>query len=141
MRKVSVHKLLPLTFICLLSAFAQEQPSLLEPGNPLERELSGGQTHVYTVTLNANQIVRVVAEQKGIDLTLSALAPDGTKLFDVDSPTGAQGEEPVTVVARQSGAYRIVARALRKDAPAGRYAIRLDKFLTESEYLTDVISD
>jgi C-terminal processing protease CtpA/Prc len=137
MRKVSAYKLLPLTFICLLKAFAQEQPRPLEPGKPVERELSGGQTHVYTVTLSANQIARIIAEQKGVDLMLSALAPDGTKLFDVDSPNGAQGDEAMTIVARQRGVYRIEARAMEKSAPAGRYAIRLDKFLTESEYLTE----
>jgi len=88
-------------------------------------------------TLKANQIARIIAEQKGVDLTLSVLAPDGTKLFDVDSQNGAQGGEPATIVARQSGAYRIVARAVGKAAPTGRYTIRLDKFLTESEYLTE----
>ncbi|HMB30029.1 MAG TPA: hypothetical protein VKS99_18100, partial [Blastocatellia bacterium] len=103
----------------------------------MERELSGGQTHAYMFTLKANQIARIIAEQKGVDLTLSVLAPDGTKLFDVDSQNGAQGGEPATIVARQSGAYRIVARAVGKAAPTGRYTIRLDKFLTESEYLTE----
>ncbi len=137
MPKAPVYKLLLLTCLCLLPAFAQEQPQPRELAKPVERELSGGQTHVYTLTLNANQIARVVAEQKGIDLRLSALAPDGTKLFDVDSPNGAQGEEPATIVARQSGAYRVEVRALQKSAPAGRYAIRLDRFLTESEYMTE----
>jgi len=112
MRKVSAYKALPLTFICLLTAFAQEQPRPLEPGKPVERELSGGQTHVYTVTLSANQIARIIAEQKGIDLMLSALAPDGTKLFEVDSPNGSQGDEAMTIVARQRGVYRIEARAM-----------------------------
>ncbi|MGH9834003.1 MAG: hypothetical protein ACRD9Y_13360, partial [Blastocatellia bacterium] len=86
MPKASIYKPLLLACLCLLPAFAQEQTQPLEPGKPVERELSGGQTHIYTLTLNANQIARVVAEQKGVDLTLSALAPDGTKLFDVDSP-------------------------------------------------------
>ncbi|MCI0420651.1 MAG: hypothetical protein L0312_15730, partial [Acidobacteria bacterium] len=77
MPKAPVYKLLLLTCLCLLPAFAQERSQPLEPGKPVERELSGGQTHIYTLTLNANQIARVVAEQKGVDLTLSALAPDG----------------------------------------------------------------
>ena len=137
MPKMSACKLLSFICLCPLVAFAQERPQPLEPGKLVERELSGGQTHTYTLSLNANQIARVVAEQKGVDLTLSALAPDGTKLFDVDSPNGSQGEEPATIVARQGGAYRIAVRSLDKSAPAGRYAIRLDKFLTESEYLTE----
>ncbi|MBS1786707.1 MAG: hypothetical protein JST85_03245 [Acidobacteria bacterium] len=137
MPKASAYKSLLLACLCLFPAFAQEQSQPLAPGKPVERELSGGQTFIYTLNLNANQIVRVVAEQKGIDVVLSVMAPDGTKLFDVDSPNGTQGEELATVAARQSGAYRLAVRSLEKTAPAGRYTIRIDKFLTETEYLTE----
>jgi C-terminal processing protease CtpA/Prc len=137
MPKVFVSKLLLLTVLCLVPAFAQEKPQPLESGKPIERELAGGQTHTYTLNLTANQIVRVAAEQKGVDLVLSVFAPDGSKLFDVDSPNGASGEEPATIAARQGGAYRVEVRSLDKAAATGRYTIRLDKFLTEAEYLTE----
>src|SRR5258708_6373286 len=104
-----MHKLLSLSshlylllFLCVINTVAQEQQrSLVLNDSPIERELSGGQTHVYTVKLNANQIARVIAEQKGVDVVLSIIAPDGAKLFDVDSPTGSGGEEPAAIVARQ----------------------------------------
>src|SRR5215475_4443362 len=114
MPKVTVLILLLLTCLCLLPAFAQEQPQLLEPGKLVERELSSGQTHVYKLNLNANQIALIVAEPKGIDLVLSVLAPDGTKLFDVDRPTGTQGEESATIAASQNGAYRLTVRSREK---------------------------
>lgn len=47
---------------------AQELLRPLEPGNPGERELSGGQTQVYTGASNASQISRIIDEQKGIEL-------------------------------------------------------------------------
>jgi C-terminal processing protease CtpA/Prc len=137
MPRVSVSRLLLLIGLCFTSVFAQEKPQPLELGKPVERELAGGQTHTYTLNLTANQIARVTAEQKGVDLVLSIFALDGSKLFDVDSPNGAAGEEPATIAARQSGAYRLEVRSLNKTAAAGRYAIRLDKFLTEAEYQTE----
>lgn len=121
----------------LINTVAQEQPRPIMLNSPIERELSGGQTHVYTINLNVNQIARVVAEQKGVDVVVSIIAPDGTTLFDVDSPGGSAGEERATIAARQSGLYRIEIRSLEKNAATGRYAIRLDKFLTESEYTTE----
>jgi C-terminal processing protease CtpA/Prc len=123
--------------LTVISAIAQESPRLLLLDSPVERELAGGQREAFTVKLAANQIARVRVEQKGIDVLVSVVAPDGAKLFDVDRPTGAAGEETATIAAQQSGMYRIEIRALEKSAPTGRYRICLDKFLTESEYLTE----
>jgi C-terminal processing protease CtpA/Prc len=121
----------------VITSIAQEPPPVLVLSSPIERELSGGQTHAYTVQLQANQIARVIAEQKGVDVVLSIIGPDGAKLFDVDSPNGSAGDEPATFAAKQRGLYRIEIRSLEKNAPPGRYSIRLDKFLTEAEYATD----
>ena len=108
--------------------------------SPIERELSGGQIHTYTISLTGNQIARVIAEQREIDIVVSVIAPDGVKVFEVDSPNGSNGwagEEIATIAAQQNGLYRIEIRPVEKNARAGRYAIRLDKFLSESEYLAD----
>ena len=115
---------------------AQVAPPTLQPGKPLESELAAGRTDAYLVRLSANQIAYVVVEQKGVDLVLSVLAPDGTPLFSVDSPNGSRGEESAAVAARQAGAYRLEVRALTASA-AGRYAIRLDRFIPDVEYQTE----
>src|SRR5215510_418083 len=127
--------------LSVISAVAQEPPRSLVPDSPIERELSGGQIHAYTIKLTANQIARVITEQKGIDVIVSVIAPDGVKLFEVDSPNGSAGDEPATIAARQNGLYRIEIRSMEKNAATGRYAIRLDRFLTESEYLTERLAD
>jgi C-terminal processing protease CtpA/Prc len=137
MHRVFVSSLLLFIRLCLAPVVAQERPQSLEPRKLVERELAGGQTHTYTLNLTENQIARVTAEQKGVDLVLSVFAPDGTRLFDVDSPNGTAGEEPATIAARQSGTYRLELRSLDKAAAAGRYALRLDGFLTEVEYLSE----
>src|SRR5438093_750244 len=45
---------------------AQESISL-EPGKPVERELSGGQSHFYKITMTTGQYLQVIVSQKGID--------------------------------------------------------------------------
>src|SRR5687768_3041686 len=49
----------------------------LLPGKPLTRKLGGGETHLYQVQINSEQYLKVVIEQHGIDLNVSAFAPNG----------------------------------------------------------------
>src|SRR5262249_27050494 len=101
---------------------AQDQaPRLLEPGQPIEQQLAGGQAHSYLLRLAAGQYLRVVVEQKGIDVVVTLFGPDGQKLVDVDSPNGAQGPEPLSLVTEVAGNYRLEVRSLEVAAPAGRY--------------------
>lgn len=120
-----------------LNSIAQEQPRTLILNSRIERELAGGQKHNYALNLKSNQIARVIVEQRGVDVVVGVISPDGKKLFEVDSPTGTQGDETATIFATQTGAYAIEIRALEQKAPAGKYEIRLDRFLTESEYTTE----
>jgi len=99
----------------------------LEPGKPIERELAGAQTHAYQITLAAGQFLHVVVEQRGIDVVATLFGPDGKQLFEVDSPNGTQGPEPVFIVAEAPGNYRLEVRSLEKDAAAGRYQVRIEE--------------
>ncbi len=97
----------------------------LKLGEPVERELAGGQQHAYQITLSAGQYMNVVVEQRGIDVVVTLFAPDGKQLLEVDSPNGDQGPEPLAWIAALNGAYRLEVRSLEKDAKAGRYEARL----------------
>jgi len=63
---------------------AQETDSL-EPGKPIERELSGGQSHYYKITLISGQYLQVVVDQRGIDVAATIFTPDGKKISEVDN--------------------------------------------------------
>jgi hypothetical protein len=63
---------------------ADEELSL-EPGKPIERELSGGQSHFYKITLTSGQYLQITASQQGIDALVALFAPDGNKIGEVDS--------------------------------------------------------
>jgi pre-peptidase len=88
---------------------AQEDISL-EPGKPVERELSGGQSHFYKINLTSGQYLHVEVEQRGIDVALALFTPDGKKIGEVDDERATVGAETVLAIAEAAGAYRIEAR-------------------------------
>jgi erythromycin esterase len=114
-------------------AALSEIPPLV-PGKPVEQTFQGGNVHKYRVTLSAGQSLRVVVEQRGVDVVVVARRPNGTKISEVDSPNGTQGPEPITFVAGASGDYQIEVRSLETEATAGRYAIRIDELLSAQQY-------
>jgi CHAT domain-containing protein/tetratricopeptide (TPR) repeat protein len=106
----------------------QDQESrLLEPGKPIEREIAGGQSHFYLLTLAVSQYVYVVAEQRGIDLVVVAFGPDGKKLVEMDSPNLSHGPEPIRLIAAVAGEYRLEVRSANERAAANRYEARVEE--------------
>src|SRR5262245_16891409 len=62
----------------------QQEAMPLELGKPIERELAGGQSHAYQITLAAGQYLNVVVEQRGIDVVVTLFGPDDEKVIEVD---------------------------------------------------------
>lgn len=92
---------------------------------PIERELKGGETHRYTIKLKVNEYISLVVEQKGIDIVVTLLAPDGNRLQEVDSPNGTQGPEPLLFISEKAGEYWVEIRSLEKEAATGKYELKL----------------
>ena len=89
---------------------AQESDSL-EPGKPIERELSGGQSHSYKITMISGQYLQIVVSQRGIDVAVALFTPDGKKISEVDSEHLIEGSETVSAIAEAPGAYLIEVRS------------------------------
>lgn len=119
--------LLPLVLCLSLTAFAQtkDETRPLVPGQPFEREIAGGESHAYQITVRAGQFVRVVIEQKGINVALALIGPDGKQLVEVDQ-TGASGMESLSHEAMVSGDYRMTIRAPGAATLSGVYVARLE---------------
>src|SRR5262245_10999620 len=107
------------------SPSAQESISL-EPDKPIERELSGGQSHSYKITAISGQYLHIVVEQRGIDVAVALFTPDGKKIDEVDGERAAVGAETMLAIAEAAGAYTIEARSPEKMAKTGRYEIRIE---------------
>lgn len=101
------------------------EPTLLQSGVPLQRELKAGQTHTYTIDLTSGQFLHVTVEQQGIDVVITLSGPGGKAIAKVDSPNGQYGPEPVLCEAKTTGAYRLEVRSLNRSAPAGSYEIKV----------------
>jgi tetratricopeptide (TPR) repeat protein len=97
----------------------------LEREKPLERELSGGQSHSYQITLAADQFCSVVVDQKGIDVIVAFYDPAGQRVTQVDSPNHANGPEALSLVAKTAGSYRLEVNAPESSAPRGHYLVTI----------------
>ena len=137
--KMSGVSLLPMSLL-LLATWTQGQapvPQEIPPlaqGRPVERPMQGGEAHKYQVLLSTGQYLRVVVDQRGVDVVVTAFGPDDTNIGEVDSPNGTQGPEPLSIAASKSGLYQIEVRSLETNAPPGRYEIRIEELLSAAQY-------
>jgi hypothetical protein len=105
----------------------------LEPGKPHRRKLAGGQRHTYRIRLAADQFLKAVIEQDGIDVAARLLGPDGKQITRSDTESRLRGSETVEHVAEAEGDYRLVVQPGRKEAPAGAYEIRIEELRAATE--------
>lgn len=108
-----------------IASESQQQPSVLEPGKPVERSLASGETHSYRVTLGVGQFMRVVAEQRGVDVAVKILSPDGKPLAEVNLNPDTKDKEDAVWVAENAGDYRIEISAPERNA-RGRFQLTLE---------------
>jgi CHAT domain-containing protein/predicted negative regulator of RcsB-dependent stress response len=99
----------------------------LQPGKPVERDLSGGRSHFYEIRVISGQYLRITLSQRGIDAMVALFMPDGKKIGEVDGERAAVGLETISAIAEAAGAYRIEARSTEKTAKAGRYEIKVEE--------------
>ena len=100
-------------------------PERLLPGAALERELSSGQVAAYAIPLERGQFLRVVVEQRGIDVVVTSLDPSGREILKMDRPNGSRGNETISLIADRSGAFGMRVETLYPHAVAGRYVVRI----------------
>ena len=142
-----MHKLGQLSLACFLAcslfAIAHAQTSTtLKPGTPVERELGPTQSHEFSVELEANSVLQLVVEQKGIDVIIRVSTPDGKTLGDFDTPNGPNGPENVSFVALTAGTYSITVSPLDPvDSKKGRYEISITDLRKATEQELKVSKD
>ncbi|KAF0190250.1 MAG: peptidase domain-containing protein [bacterium] len=99
----------------------------LQLGKAIERDLAGGKVHSYNLTLEAKQYLQATVEQKGIDVVVAIYSPDGKKVYEMDSPNGETGPEPVYLITETSGQYRLEVNSLEAQAKPGKYQVKLQE--------------
>src|SRR2546421_1712612 len=130
MRHINLHRSWVVVLILSFSSIglAQNAPEVreLEQGKPVERELAGGEVHAYSIRTTEGQFLSVIVDQRGIDVAVTLLGPDGKQIEAIDNPNGPTGPQPVSVLAKVSGLYRVEVLSPDKRAHAGRYEVRIE---------------
>ncbi len=80
----------------------QPDVTAFDSKKPLEREMKGGETHVYQLRLKSGQYVDFAVDQQGIDLAVDLVSPDGKQINTQDCPNGRFGPESVVGMALQT---------------------------------------
>jgi CHAT domain-containing protein/Tfp pilus assembly protein PilF len=119
---------------------------------PVERDLGPGQTDVFTLQVSAGLFLHVEAEKEGVDAELVLADPEGKPAVTADSPTGAFGLEPASLIANRGGDYQIRVVKSPRSSETGRYRIELTdlhapteqdrtRLQAETEFLAAVAGD
>lgn len=98
--------------------------SSLQLDSPVERELKGGESHSYVISLAPGHYVRLLLDQRGIDVVVRLFSKN-EKLLEVDRPNGSFGSEELVWIAPTKESYRLEIRALEETASPGKYALRI----------------
>ena len=120
-------------FISSLNAEPLQDITSLEVGKSIAGQLSGGEEHLYQMTLGEGDFARVIIDQINIDLVLNLQGVDGKQIAVCDQESRNQGREKLEFVADKAGTYRLDIRPTLKSAPASRYEIRLDEIRRATE--------
>ena len=105
----------------------------LEPGQPIRRELEGGQEHGYRIGLSAGQYLEVIVEQRGIDVAIVLSGPGGKQILKFDTESRVEGREVVSQVAEVTGEHRLMVSPAQRGARAGSYEIRVEELRAATE--------
>ncbi len=111
----------------------------LPPGSPIEREISGSDTHVWLINLSSGDYLRLWVARKQIKLAAKLFSPnsDGQKdrkpllstvdrnvIFEHDS--NSKLTATFSLLAEVSGTYRLEMSLLDKNLPSVNYEIKIE---------------
>ncbi|HKX33539.1 MAG TPA: tetratricopeptide repeat protein [Blastocatellia bacterium] len=104
----------------------------------IREEPADGRQQSYRIVLNADQYLKVIVEQRGLDVGILLSGPDGKQIREFDADKRGQGQEVVWQVAEVTGEYRLTVRPqpvqpLPQNARAGGYEIRIEELRAATE--------
>lgn len=120
-----------LTFSFTIIALCQDA-ALLAPNQPVEKTLSGGETHSYRVAASAGQYFRITVEQRNLDVTIKITSPGAKSPVEIDLTRKGAVAETAAQIAEIAGDYRIEV-STAKTTPRGNYQILLADLRSPTE--------
>jgi CHAT domain-containing protein len=121
------------------SAYSSQQSDdsrTLAPGVPVEREISGGQSHIWQIFLYSGDYLRLSVDRKRINIVAELFAP-GQGRQSGDKPlmstadgnvlTPNHGVSVFSYVAEASGSYSLEIHASNKEPAPKRYTVKIEE--------------
>ncbi|HYY95255.1 MAG TPA: CHAT domain-containing protein [Pyrinomonadaceae bacterium] len=105
------------------AARAQTPPAALELNVPVEREIAGGESHDYQLSLQAGQCLHLTWAIQKFGPVLTVFAPDGRVVVVVNQEPHGRQKMDVVVLADAAGAYRISVRNSAREPAPLRYRL------------------
>jgi CHAT domain-containing protein/Tfp pilus assembly protein PilF len=100
---------------------------------PVERWLGAGECHRYIVSMAADEVLRLVIEQDGVDVATSVGVAGHPDRLELDSPVRATGLDGGTYVTSEPGRVLVELCAQASLEAAGTYRLRRDPLRRASE--------
>lgn len=116
-----------LLLLLAVSTASAQQTQPITVGRTVERNLAKGETHIYEIALQANRFVHGRAQQKGVDLRLAVVGPQGDTIGRFDSPNGKEGPEPFQFTTKSAGAHKLVVAPHPDETGSGRYTLVVER--------------
>jgi CHAT domain-containing protein/tetratricopeptide (TPR) repeat protein len=114
----------PPAALALATALASAPSVPLVPGTREVFALTAGHGRRHHVLLEAGRFLQVTVHQRGGDVVVRLVAPDGRVIEDrVDASEGPTGREPASILASEGGPYAIEVWAPDDVGPGERYEI------------------
>ena len=103
---------------------AMEPASELKLPVHVTRELATA-PHLYAIDVDRGDALMGSVEQKGIDVVIALRDPSGAVVFEMDSPNGSNGPEPIAWIAPAAGRFVIEIRPFAASTSGG-YELNLE---------------
>lgn len=97
----------------------------LKLGDQLQRRITGGATHTFTISLASGQYAAIDVEQHGSELRATLYDPNARELVQMDYPGGGYGPIYLSHVVTASGNYRLEIRSINSWAIEAPYDVSL----------------
>ena len=88
-----------------------KKPPRLKPGEPIEREVSAGESHTYRLKMVVGLCAQVTVEQRGVDVALKLTGLNGEQLAEVNSKKSRDESESLLFIAEANGYYLLEVKA------------------------------
>jgi CHAT domain-containing protein/Tfp pilus assembly protein PilF len=110
-----------------LSSIPAAQPARpdLRAGSVLERRLGGGESQSFELEASPGARLLITADQRGIDVVIDVLRPDGRPVIAVDGIV--EGPETVLLPADASGSLEIRVRSPNPGVAPGEYILKVEE--------------